>query len=120
MNRYPLNVDGDFYTTGSKDCDGNWHGDCLDCGLPEDSAPELFAPMDDDHIATYFIRQPVTQEELQQAITSTEVCCTDAIRYGGKNRKVLSQLHPDVCDYRVNMLGVVVINKESRKKFCAE
>ena len=117
IHRYPSNLEGDFYTTGSKDCDGNWYGDCLDCGLPENEAPNLFAPMDDDHVATYFIKQPETEEELQRAIASTEVCCTDAVRYGGKNKKILAQLHPDVCDYKINVLGMVVVNKEALEKF---
>jgi len=105
--RYPLNVEGDFYATGSQYKDGEWCGDCLDCALPEGEAPSLLAPMDENHVDTYFIKQPETEEELERAISACEVCCVGALRYGGKDRNILKRLGEELCDYRVLINGEI-------------
>ena len=113
VDRFPKNVEGDFYTTGTKDSNGQWCGDCLACDLPESEAPDLMAQLTDDNYDTYFIRQPKSQEEIEQAIGATEVCCVNAVRYAGKDKKILSRLHPDVSDYLISNSGEVILNTET-------
>jgi len=111
IDRLPKNVDGDFYTTGYKDKNGEWVGSCLFCGLPEGEAPDLLAPLNDKNCDTYFIKQPSNSVELDQAIASTEVCCVDAIRYGGKEKSILRRVNPALTDYKISIFGFVVPNK---------
>ncbi len=106
--RFPKNAQGDFYTTGSQDRNGEWCGDCLACGLPENEAPDLLAKLNETNIDTYFIKQPVTSEEINRAIAATKVCCVDAVRYGGKDKDIISRIHPSLCDYRISESGNVV------------
>ena len=108
VKRHPKNADGDFYTTGHLDTEGEWCSDCLFCGLPQKEAPDLIAPIDESNTDTYFLRQPKSPEELERAIASTEVCCVDAVRYGGKDKSVLKRIHSSLCDYRVTFRGKVV------------
>lgn len=112
--RFPRNVDGPFYTTGyqsrNADVPGSpvvWCGDCLWCGAPEAEAPTLFAPFDETYTDTYFVRQPSTPEETEQAIMSARICCVSAVRYGGTDREILAKLDndPTVCDYIVTETG---------------
>ncbi len=88
---FQKNVSGPFYTTG----------ECLACGLPEDLAPECFAPLTDDNQDTYFLRQPQTDEETARVCEAAAVCCTNAIRYAGNDPTIISQLgnRPDHCDF---------------------
>ena len=104
--RYPENVDGDFYTVGTLESGAN----CLDCGLPEAEAPELLAPMGDEHYDTYFIKQPESDEEVEKAIWACKVCCTDALRYSGKDKAILKKLGEEYCDYKVDENDDVVVN----------
>lgn len=107
-SRFPKNVEGPFYTTGtlSKPQEGSkqppqWCGDCLWCGPPEHGAPELFAPFDKTYTDTYFIRQSQTPEEVAKAIAATKVCCVNAVRYGGTDRNIIAAMgnNPETCDY---------------------
>jgi hypothetical protein len=97
-NRFPLNVEGAFYTLGMQFKDGTWCGECMSCGTPEVEAPQLLATFSDECSDTYFIRQPETDEEVIVACNALNVCCVDALRYGGNDPKVLALLHPSVCD----------------------
>ena len=89
--RFPKNAQGDFYTTG----------DCLSCGAPENEAQDLLAPLTGENSDTYFLRQPVTPEEIERACAAIEVCCVDALRYGGTDSRVLKRLGNSrlCCDY---------------------
>ena len=106
--RFPLNVNGPFYTTGQLSghhVDPNtprrWCGNCLWCGAPEAEAPTLFAPFDETYTETYFIRQPETPEEVDQAVSAAKVCCTYAVRYGGQDVEIIRKLdnNPAYCDF---------------------
>jgi len=110
-NRYPNNVTGDFYTEGYE-LDGEWYGVCTACGLPEMEAPDLLAPLDESNSNTYFKKQARTEAEVQRAIAALEICCVDALRYGGKGKSILRQLDSSLCDFRISMFGRVVPNKE--------
>lgn len=91
INRLAKNAPGDFYTDG----------DCLQCGLPEEEAPDLLAPVSDDNMDTYFIRQPQTAEEVERACRAILVCCTDSLRYGGHEPAILNRLgnRKESCDF---------------------
>jgi hypothetical protein len=105
--RTSKNVAGDFYTTGYWVEDGEC-GYCLDCALPEGSAPDLLADIEsEDFDYTHFIRQPVTEEEIEQACDACEVCCVNALRYGGKDINIISRLYntPDYNDYVITESG---------------
>lgn len=112
--RFPKNVPGPFYTLGQIAKDGTWCGQCLSCDTPEREAPTLLAPLTDGNSDTYFVRQPETDAEIEQACWAIEVCCVDALRYGGKDPKILARLRrTDCCDHQfptssVNLKGVQI------------
>ena len=89
--RFEKNAPGPFYTTGK----------CLACGTPEAEAPELLAPLEGDNYDTYFIRQPQSGAEIEQACRAAEVCCVSAIRYAGTDSRILARLsnNPEYCDH---------------------
>lgn len=112
--RLPHNIAGPFYSTGLLSCAtddpgvlSNWCGDCLWCGAPEAEAPTLYAPFDETYTETHFVRQPSTPEETKEAIASALFCCVGAIRYGGRDREIISQLgnNPRYCDYSTTECG---------------
>jgi hypothetical protein len=102
-NRFPKNAPGAFYTLGDITQDGTWCGRCLSCNVPEEEAPTLLAALTDTNSDTYFLRQPETDEEIEQACNAIDVCCVDALRYGGQDPKILARLHKtDCCDYSLH------------------
>ena len=109
-NRFPKNAAGDFYTTGYE-IEGEWSGECTACGLPEMEAAELLAPLTENNHDTYFVRQPVNAEEIEKAISALQICCVEALRYGGKNKDIIKRLDTSLCDYKINIFGKVVPNK---------
>lgn len=82
---------GPFYTTG----------ECLACGAPEVEAPGLLAPLEGENYDTYFVRQPSTPEEVEQACRALEACCVNALRYGGQDAVIIRRLgnDPQYCDH---------------------
>lgn len=76
------NTSGPWYTTGQ----------CLACGAPEEEAPELLAPLTEENNETYFVRQPRSVEETEQACRAARVCCVNAIRYGGRDAGIIRRL----------------------------
>ena len=106
--RFFKNVPGPFYTLGEA-C-----GDCLWCGLPEEEASDLLAPLGNNNTDTYFVKQPQLSEEIEQACCAIEVCCVGALRYGGKDSTVLKRLHSDYCDFRLDKSGRAVRNRSVR------
>lgn len=98
-DRFPKNAPGDFYTTGARLPDGTWCGDCLSCGVPEDVAATLLSPLTDEDCDTYFVRQPVTAGDIDQACEACDSCCVDALRYGGRDPRILAKLPQRLCDY---------------------
>ena len=108
--RYPKNTEGDFYSTGYQEDNGQWKSNCFWCGTPENEAPELLSPLSDKDENTYFIKQPKTDIEITHAISASEVCCVDAIRYSGKNKSILKRMNPDLCDFKVSIFGAIINN----------
>lgn len=91
--RHELNAEGDFYV--EKDC-------CILCGAPEVEAIGLMGHSDE---GCYFIRQPETEEEIEQAINAIAVSCVSAVRYGGINQKIIKRLYDlkleTECDHKL-------------------
>ncbi|WP_420125925.1 GNAT family N-acetyltransferase [Longimicrobium sp.] len=89
--RFEKNVPGPFYGTG----------DCMACGAPELEAPHLLAPLEGDNYHTYFVRQPATPDEVEQACRALESCCVAALRYGGRDPLIIQRLgnDPEFCDH---------------------
>lgn len=118
-HRFPKNAPGPFYTTGySTETDDKWCSDCLCCGAPEAQAPELLAPLTDENLNTYFIRQPESPEEIEHACNAIRSCCTEALRYGGKNPAIIDRLDndPNCCDYLVAPDGTVQLAVDANGK----
>lgn len=94
-SRHELNVEGDFYV--EKDS-------CILCGAPEVEAMGLMAHSDG---GCYFVRQPETEEEIEQAINAIAVSCVSAVRYGGTDQKIIKKLYSlnleSECDYKLNV-----------------
>ena len=98
-HRHPANVPGQWYTTG----------ECMACGAPEAEAPTLFAPLEGENFDTYFVRQPETTVEVEQACRAAKACCVNAVRYGGRDRQIIRRLgnDPSNCDHVVGWLGLL-------------
>jgi hypothetical protein len=78
---HPLNAPGDFYVEDQH---------CIACQAPEHEAADLMAHDETDHC--YFKRQPATSEELARAIRAVAVGCCGAVRYGGREPRVIAWL----------------------------
>jgi hypothetical protein len=87
----PQNAPGPFYGTGN----------CTACGAPEAEAPDLLAPLTEENWDTYFVRQPATPDEVECACRAVEVCCLNALRYGGNDSQIIRRLgnRSDYCDH---------------------
>jgi hypothetical protein len=101
--RCPLNVPGAFYTTG----------DCLACEAPEAEAPDLLAPLKNGNYTTYFVKQPITPEEVDRACNATRVCCVSDLRYGGTDPEIIQRLgnSADACDFVIRDGQLVMSDK---------
>jgi hypothetical protein len=91
---YPKNAPGDFYVENRS---------CLKCEAPYDMAPDVMAHAEegvDPHC--YFKKQPETPEEVERAVMACYVSCVRAVRYAGKNPKILKRFRElgriDFCD----------------------
>ena len=90
--RDPRNAPGPFYVLENL---------CLSCGLPEDEAPDLLADLKETNGETYFVRQPVTPEEVERACSALDVCCVKALRYAGNDPAIIQRLQKwsaECCD----------------------
>ena len=111
--RHPKNIDGPFYslTDGDLNDKENCHSSCLDCDLPQGEARKLIKPLEGQDGDTYFIKQPETPEEVISAIHSTELCCFQAIRYGGDDPNIIKRMDSDLCDFYINEYGEVCLKQ---------
>jgi hypothetical protein len=93
--RYSENSTGDFYVQNQV---------CISCGAPEAEAPDLIEHSKLEYEHCYFKKQPITADELDQAIRAMQVSCIAGIRYGGKDKAILKRLYDlglqEVCDYK--------------------
>lgn len=81
-----LNVPGPFYVLD---------GCCTACGVPETTAPELFAYDCSDHC--YVKRQPSSDEELERAMFVMWGQELECVRYAGTDPNVLRRLAEAGC-----------------------
>lgn len=55
----------------------------------------------------YFIKQPETDQEIEQAINTIAVSCVSAVRYGGTDQKIIKRLYDlkleSECDYKLKI-----------------
>ena len=108
--RHPKNVEGPFYSLAEQMSEnGEIHSECLDCDIPQAEARELIKSLDGEDGDTYFIRQPITPEEISSAISATDVCCVNALRYGGSDPMIISRMDPALCDYEIKQNGEVCL-----------
>lgn len=112
MRRLAKNAPGAWYTTGA----------CLACGLPEATAPMVFAPLGDENWQTWFVRQPATAAEAELACRAAVGCCVADVRYGGRNRAIIRRLgnHPLYCDNVVADDGCLVAHLGANGELRAE
>ncbi len=83
---------GDFYVAP---------GECINCGAPAEVAPDLIRHHDASHAdgGCYFIKQPSTPQELDQAIAAVDASCVCAVRYRGNDPAVLVRISPMSVDH---------------------
>jgi hypothetical protein len=86
-----------------KSCQENFYvqqGCCLSCGVPQSVAPTLVGWLDTKNsTGCYWIRQPRTAQELEQAIRIIHEQELDCHRYAGTDPKVIRKLPPSQCDF---------------------
>jgi hypothetical protein len=78
----PLNAPRPFVV--EKDC-------CIACLAPVYEAPDLMA-YDVDCATCYFKRQPVTVDEVEQAIRALMVSCCEAVQYVGDDAEIIRRI----------------------------
>jgi hypothetical protein len=88
---HPLSAAGDFYVVNNE---------CVSCGAPHAIAPDLigWAEAVDNFSHCIWKRQPLTADEVEDAIgavLASEVACH---RYAGDDQQVIDRLGPDYCD----------------------
>jgi hypothetical protein len=82
------NVPGDFYVED---------GCCTLCGVPEVEAPTLFGGFSEEEQKTgygcYVKKQPETEKEHDQMITTMAVAELACVRYCGKNKDLIRKIN---------------------------
>jgi len=75
-------------------------GRCLSCGVSQEVAPTLVGWRDvQNSTDCYWIRQPRTPDELEQAIKVVRAQELDCHRYAGTNPKIVRRLPTAQCDF---------------------
>ncbi|MBZ5507790.1 MAG: hypothetical protein LAO78_20200 [Acidobacteriia bacterium] len=86
LQRHPLNAAGPFYVG---------HGECMACGYPHVLAPDLMGwelDRQGRYSHCYFRKQPVTSQEIEQAVHAIHGSCCGALHYAGSDREILKRL----------------------------
>lgn len=66
-------------------------GECMACGAPDQEAPKLMSHQLADG-QCFFVRQPLTEDEVDQAILAVNVSCCEAVRYDGHDAAILRRV----------------------------
>jgi hypothetical protein len=75
-------------------------GCCIRCGAPQEIAPTLIGWRANEELTEcYWIRQPQTPDELEQAIKIIHTQDLGCHRYAGTNPKIIRRLPSDQCDF---------------------
>jgi hypothetical protein len=78
-----MNAPGPFYVVNQ---------DCMTCGYPHVLAPDLMAwEMNSEgrERHCYFKKQPVTPQEIEQAVNAIKGSCCGALRYSGSDPEII-------------------------------
>ena len=90
---HPKNVPGDFYV--ENEC-------CVLCGVPQEIAPDLFSPLDEDGEHCFVRAQPETPDQVQRIIEVIQAAEYRCIRYAGKDVEIRKRIRDvgagEVCD----------------------
>jgi hypothetical protein len=107
---HPRNAAGPFYIRS---------GECMACGAPEGQAPTMMSHDERGHC--FFVRQPSTENEIDEAILGLWVSCCGAVRYRGQNGKILTRFAEqglaEQCDYRLDELPKRVLRNHMLFEF---
>jgi ferredoxin len=78
---------GDFYVESEK---------CVACGASAAAAPDLirFREASQSTMGCYFIKQPSTSAEVDQAVAAIKASCDHAVRYRGNDPAILVRISP--------------------------
>ncbi len=90
-DRHPANVDGDFYVDTR----------CINCDASRQRAPALFGEQDGQSVV---VRQPQTDDELEQMWLAALICPTNSIK-ADPPRKRPSGLYPLHLEGPVHLMG---------------
>lgn len=62
---------------------------------------ELLAPLTDENLITYSVRQPTTAIEIEHACRAADICGVSSIRYAASDAAILARLgnDPQYCDH---------------------
>jgi hypothetical protein len=96
--RHPRNAPGPFFCSDRL---------CVSCGAPLQVAPALITVDDDGEGRCYFLRQPRTPGEVEQACRAVEAACTGGVGYDGDDPAILDRLREELAARRrlAKMLG---------------
>jgi hypothetical protein len=72
---------------------------CLSCGVPQSVAPDLVGWTSENSPQCYWIKQPETAAELNQAIKLFQTQELGCHRYSGNNPALLQKLPAEDCDH---------------------
>lgn len=99
--RDPRGVAGPFYSCGQ----------CLACAAPQELAPALVSELATNDFDTFFVRQPETAEEIEQACAAILICCVSDLRYGGQDPAIIARLGntPEYSDFLIDKSGRVYL-----------
>jgi len=76
---------GDFYVE---------QHECVICGVPAAVAPDLIRHHGTACGSCYFIKQPTTPAEIDQAVAAVQESCVCAVRYRGSDPAILCRISP--------------------------
>jgi hypothetical protein len=104
--RDPRDVPGPFYTREQ----------CLACASPQGCAPTLLSKLASNDLDTFFVRQPETAEEVEQACAAILICCVSDLRYGGQDPAIIARLGntPEYSDFLIDESGRVYLRTAER------
>jgi hypothetical protein len=73
---------------------------CITCGVPQAVAPTLVGWRETEGMTQcYWIRQPETPDEVEQAIQIFDQQEVGCHRYAGTDSKIIRRLPPGQCDF---------------------
>ena len=81
---------GDFYVQAT--C-------CMSCGVPQEIAPDLVGWTNENRTECYWLKQPMTPDELDRAVKIIHTQELGCHRYSGKDPAILRRLPAEDCDH---------------------